>query len=210
MKLKYHGHACFSMQFECGAKIVCDPFDPTVTFAPCTEECDAAILSHDHFDHNYTASLSGNFETIASAGERIINGTKIRSIPCFHDKEGGALRGRNLVSIIECEGLKIAHLGDLGHMPDESMMAQLSGIDVMLIPIGGTYTIDTPEAEELIRAAKPRIAVAMHFKTEAYEIKITTCEAFKKDMMAANMPNEIEITEGNISKLPPVIIMDYK
>jgi L-ascorbate metabolism protein UlaG (beta-lactamase superfamily) len=95
-------------------------------------------------------------------------------------------------------------------MPDESMMAQLSGIDVMLIPIGGTYTIDTPEAEELIRAAKPRIAVAMHFKTGAYEIKITTCEAFKKDMMAANMPNEIEITEGNISKLPPVIIMDYK
>ena len=210
MKLKYHGHACFSMQFENGPKIVCDPFDPSVTFAPCTEECDAAIVSHGHFDHNYTSSLRGDFVTVDTAGKCEVKGAKIRSIPCFHDKEGGALRGRNLVSIIECEGLRVAHLGDLGHMPDESLMDQLSGVDVMLIPIGGTYTIDTSEAEALIRMAKPKIAAAMHFKTEEYEIKITTCEAFKRDMMAANMPNEIEITEGNISVLPPVIIMDYK
>ncbi len=210
MQLKYHGHACFSMKFESGAKIVCDPFDPTVTFAPCTEECDAAILSHGHFDHNYTSSLSGNFKTIDTAGECEIKNTRICSIPCFHDKEGGKLRGTNLVSIIECEGLRIAHLGDLGHMPDESLMAQLSGIDVMLIPIGGTYTIDTQEAEELIRTAKPRIAVAMHFRTPEFDINITTCDAFKKDMMAADMPNEIEITAGNIASLPPVIIMDYK
>lgn len=210
MKLKYHGHACFSMQFESGAKIVCDPFDPSVTFAPCTEACDAAVLSHDHFDHNYTASLSGDFEIIRSAGEYAVRGAKIRSIPCFHDKEGGALRGTNLVSIIEADGLRIAHLGDLGHMPGEALAAALAGVDVMLIPIGGTYTIDTPEAEALIREAKPRVAVAMHFRTEAYEIKITTCEAFKRDMMAAAMPNEIEITEGNVSALPPVIIMDYK
>lgn len=210
MKLKYHGHACFSMKFECGTKLVFDPFDPTVTFAPCTEECDAAILSHDHFDHNYTASLTGKFKILCEAGECDIGGAHIRSIPCFHDKEGGKLRGRNLVTIVECEGLRIAHLGDLGHMPDESLMAELSGVDVMLIPIGGTYTIDTPEAESLIREAKPRVAVAMHFKTEAYEIKITTCEAFKRDMMAAAMPSEIEITEGNIASLPPVIIMDYK
>lgn len=210
MKLKYHGHACFSMQFDCGAKIVCDPFDPTVTFAPCAEECDAAILSHNHFDHNYTASLSGNFVTIDAAGECEIKGAKIRSLPCFHDKEGGKLRGTNLVSIIECDGLKIAHLGDLGHMPDESLMAELAGVDVMLIPIGGTYTIDTPEAEALIRMTKPKIAVAMHFRTPDFEINITTCEAFKKDMPAANLPNEIEITEESISALPPVIIMDYK
>ena len=210
MKLKYHGHACFSMQFDCGAKIVCDPFDPSVTFAPCTEECDAAILSHDHFDHNYTASLKGEFRTLREAGDYEIKGVCIRTIPCFHDKEGGALRGTNLISIIKGDGLKIAHLGDLGHMPDEAIMAELAGVDVMLIPIGGTYTIDTPEAEALIREAKPRIAVAMHFRTDAYEIKITTCEAFKKDMMAAGMPNEIEITEGNVSALPPVIIMDYK
>ena len=210
MKLKYHGHACFSMQFESGAKIVCDPFDPSVTFAPCTEECDAAIVSHGHFDHNYTQSLCGDFITIDTAGECEVKGAKIRSIPCFHDKECGKLRGTNLVSIIECEGLRIAHLGDLGHMPDESLMAALSGVDVMLIPIGGTYTIDTLQAEALIAELKPRKVIAMHFRTEAYEIKITTCEAFRRDMMAAGMPNEIEITEGNISKLPPVIIMDYK
>ena len=210
MKLKYHGHACFSMQFDCGARIVCDPFDPSVTFAPCTVECDAAILSHNHFDHNYTASLCGDFETINAAGSFEVKDAKILSVPCFHDKEGGKLRGTNLVSIIEADGLKVAHLGDLGHMPDEKLMAALAGVDIMMIPIGGTYTIDAEEAEELIRETKPRVAVAMHFRTPDFDINITTCEAFKKDMMAASMPNEIEITEGNIASFPPAIIMDYK
>lgn len=210
MKLKYHAHACFSMQFDCGTKLVLDPFDASVTYPPCTESCDAVIVSHDHFDHNHTATLSGEFETIRTAGEFDVGGVHIHTLPCFHDKERGALRGENLISIIEGDGLHIAHLGDLGHMPDEALAAQLANIDVMLLPIGGTFTIDTPEAEALIAQLKPRVAIGMHFRTDEYEINITTCEAFRRDMHAVSLPSEIEITAESIGKLPPAIIMSHK
>lgn len=210
MKLKYFGHACFSLQFDSGTKLVLDPFDESVTYPPCTESCDAAIVSHDHFDHNHTAALSGKFDIVRTAGEYDIRGVHIRTLPCFHDKKAGALRGDNLISVIEGDGLCIAHLGDLGHMPEEELSTALREIDVMLIPIGGTFTIDTPEAEALIARLKPRVAIGMHFRTDEYEINITTCEAFRRDMHAVSLPSEIEITRENIAALPSVIIMNYK
>lgn len=210
VKLTYHGHACFSLHYENGAVLVIDPFDPSVTFPPCEIACDAALLSHDHFDHNYTGNLRGEFATIRTAGEHEVKGVKITAIPSFHDKEKGALRGSNLIFRMEAEGLSIAHLGDLGHMPNENQLAALQNLDVLLVPIGGTYTIDTPEAEELIRALRPKHAVAMHFRTEAYDINVTTCDAFAEDMSAARMPREVEITRETIGSLPETMIMNYK
>lgn len=210
MKIKYYGHSCFALQYEGGPVLVTDPFDASVTYPPCTAACDAALVSHDHFDHNHTAILTGAFETIKTAGEHEIKGVKITAIPSFHDKEQGALRGSNLLMRIEGEGLSIAHLGDLGHIPDEDQLAALQNLDVLMLPIGGTYTIDTPEAEALIAQLKPRKVIAMHFKTDAYEINITTCEAFARDMNAAFMPREIEITRENIAALPDVMILSYK
>lgn len=172
MKLKYYGHSCFFLSFEGGPVLVTDPFDGTVTYPPCDAACDAALVSHDHFDHNYTGSLSGDFVTLSAAGEYDVRGVRIAAMESFHDKAGGALRGKNLLFRIEGEGLSIAHLGDLGHMPDGAQQAFLRDLDLLLLPIGGTYTIDTPEAERLIQMLKPRRAVAMHFRTEAFDINI--------------------------------------
>ena len=135
MKLKYYGHACFSLSYEGGPTLVIDPFDETVTYPPCDEICDAALLSHDHFDHNHVQTLRGDFVTIRSAGAYDVQGVRITAVDSFHDKKGGALRGKNLILRIEGGGLTIVHLGDLGHMPDEkqlevaiaSMKAALAG-----------------------------------------------------------------------------------
>lgn len=210
MKIKYFGHSCFSLCYENGPVLVTDPFDPSVTFPPCTIRCDAALVSHDHFDHNYTSSLSGDFITIHAAGKYTVGNAHITAIPSFHDEKCGALRGENLMMRVDCEGLSIAHLGDLGHMPDAAQMAALKDLDVLLLPIGGTYTIDTPQAEALIRILAPRHAIAMHFKTDAYDINITDCEAFARDMHAALMPQEIEFTRENIDTLPPVMVLSYQ
>lgn len=211
MKIRYFGHSCFSLSYENGPVLVTDPFDESVTYPPCAIACDAALVSHDHFDHNHIQSLSGEFEVVRTAGVHQVKGVKITATESFHDPEGGALRGRNLLMRIEGEGLSIAHLGDLGHMPNAEQKAALQDLDILMLPIGGTYTIDTPQAEALIAELKPRRVIAMHFKTEAYPtINITTCDAFAADMKAAFMPVEIEITKENLTALPEVMILNYK
>ena len=208
MKLKYYGHACFSLSYEGGPTLVIDPFDETVTYPPCDEICDAALLSHDHFDHNHVQTLRGDFVTIRSAGAYDVQGVRITAVDSFHDKKGGALRGKNLILRIEGGGLTIVHLGDLGHMPDEKQLEAMSGADIMLVPIGGTYTIGTPE--EVIRLARPKHAVAMHYRTPDYDFNTSTCEAFERDMRAVRMPREIEITPENLVSLPEFLLMRYK
>ena len=210
MKLKYFAHACFSLSYADGAVLVTDPYDQSVTYPPCDIPCTAALVSHDHFDHNHVESLSGEFATVKTAGEHSVGSLKITATPSFHDPEGGALRGKNNIYVIEAEGLRIAHLGDLGHMPDDMQRAALENLDVLMLPIGGFYTIDTPQAETLIRELKPRVAIAMHFRTPEYEIRVSTEEAFCADMHAARLPREIEITKDNIGSLPAAIVMDYK
>lgn len=210
MKIKYFGHSCFMLSYEKDPVLITDPFDPSVTFTPCVERCDAALVSHDHFDHNYTASLQGDFSIIREAGAYIVGGARITAIPSFHDEKGGALRGKNLLMRIDCEDLSIAHLGDLGHMPNAEQMELLKDLDVLMLPIGGTYTIDTPQAEALIKALSPRHAIAMHFRTDAYEINIARCDAFARDMQAAFMPREIAFTRQSVDALPPVMILSYQ
>ena len=210
MKLKYYGHACFTLRFASGTTLAIDPFDESVTYAPCDAICDAALLSHDHFDHNHTQSLRGEFTAIREVGVYDVGDVRVTALHSFHDKKRGVLRGNNLIFRIEGDGLTIVHMGDLGHMPDDKQLQAISGADVMLIPIGGTYTIDTPEAEELIRLAQPKHAVAMHFRTPDYDFNTSTCEAFERDMQAVRMPREVEITPENLSSLPEAMILSYK
>ena len=210
MKLKYYGHACFTLRFASGTTLAIDPFDESVTYAPCDAICDAALLSHDHFDHNHTQSLRGEFTAIREVGVYDVGDVRVTALHSFHDKKRGVLRGNNLIFRIEGDGLTIVHLGDLSHMPDDKQLQAISGADVMLIPIGGTYTIDTPEAEELIRLAQPKHAVAMHFRTPDYDFNTSTCEAFERDMQAVRMPREVEITPENLSSLPEAMILSYK
>ena len=210
MKLKYYGHACFTLRFADGTVLAIDPFDESVSYAPCDAVCDAALLSHDHFDHNHVQSLRGDFRVVREAVSYEVRGVRITAVPSFHDKQRGELRGRNLIFRIEGEGLTIVHLGDLGHMPDEAQLRAIAGADVLLTPIGGTYTIDTPEAEEVIRLAQPKHAVAMHFRTPDYDFNASTCEAFARDMQAVRMPREVEITPETLSALPETMILSYK
>ena len=208
MKIKYYGHSCFALTFGNGTTIITDPFDETTGYPLCEASCDAASLSHDHFDHNHTASLKGEFITLNEAGVREIGGVKVTAVKSFHDDKEGALRGRNLLTKFEADGLKIAHLGDLGHMPDDAQKAFLKDLDILMIPIGGYFTIDTAQAEAIIREAKPHTVIAMHFKAAACDFPISDETQFAADMNAARMPREIEFK--SIDELPAAVVMDWQ
>ena len=135
MKLTWMAHSCFNIILENGTKIVFDPFDNTIGYELPVLEADIALISHDHFDHNDVSRLSGDYTLIREAGEYTVGDVKIRGIKTYHDPEQGALRGENVVFIVEAEGIRIAHLGDLGEMPQEEFYKELGKIDILLIPV---------------------------------------------------------------------------
>ena len=156
MKLTWYGHACFLAETAEGSAVF-DPYAPGSV--PGLElpplRADAVVCSHGHRDHGYAAgvTLSGREP-----------GFTLRAIPCFHDDRQGALRGENSIAVLEAEGLRLVHLGDLGHALSAEQCAVIGRPDVLLIPVGGHYTIGPAEAEAVMRALMPRLTIPMHYR----------------------------------------------
>ena len=197
MKLKWLGHSCFEITLANGGVIVTDPYDDSVGYPPLHVRADVALSSHGHFDHNYFAAVEGDPEIINAPGSYARDGLTVTGVASFHDDARGAKRGSNVIFAIEADGVKLVHLGDLGHQPDTpAQQAILKDTDILLIPVGGTYTITTPQAVELIRTYKPRAAIAMHYQNDYCHFPITDCSAFVAATGAKTLPNAVEIGKG--------------
>ena len=157
MKLIWHGHACFELRSDDGS-VVFDPYSPgSVRGLELEPLCaDSVICSHGHSDHNYAEGVSRTGDTPRF---------KLTQIPTYHDGKLGALRGDNLCSVIETEGLRIAHLGDLGHTLDPETAAMLRPLDVLMIPVGGYYTICAQQAMEVALALDAKTIIPMHYRS---------------------------------------------
>ena len=200
MKLKWYGHSCFALTLDDGTVIVTDPFDASVGYPLCDARADVALSSHGHFDHNYFDSLRGDPRIVNTAGVVTLPGATITGVPCWHDDAQGAKRGTNLIFRIDAGGLSVAHLGNLGHFPDsQEQRAALTGLDVMLIPIGGHFTIDTPQALKIVDAFQPRAAIGMHFANRFCHFPITDEQAFLRATGGSVLPNEIELRRGDLA-----------
>ena len=156
MKLTWYGHSCFLVETAEGS-VVFDPYSPGsvpgLALPPLT--ADAVICSHEHRDHGYAQGVSLSGRTFTA---------KLTRIPSFHDEVGGAKRGANLITVLEAEGLRVAHLGDLGHPLSAEQLAALGRVDILLIPVGGFYTIDADTAWQQVEAIRPAITVPMHYR----------------------------------------------
>ena len=156
MKLTWCGHSCFLVETEDGS-LVLDPYAPGsvpgLRLPPLT--ADAVVCSHGHRDHSWAegVTLSGRKPSF-----------RLRSIPCFHDDHRGALRGENRITVLEAEGLRLAHLGDLGHPLSPEQLDALGRPDVLLIPVGGFYTIDADTAAALVQTIRPGLCIPMHYR----------------------------------------------
>lgn len=168
MNILYYGHACFKLKSK-RVSIVTDPYDPAkVGFKLPQLEADIVTISHDHQDHNFQKKVATpqgkQLFPITGPGEYEIANCSIFGYPAWHDQQQGAQRGANIIYVIEMDQVRIAHLGDLGHQIDDHLLEEIGDIDVLLIPVGGTYTLDGPQAAELTKKISPRIVVPMHYQ----------------------------------------------
>ena len=160
MKITWYGHSCFMLESAEGSAVF-DPYsDGSVPGWQLPQlTADAVLCSHGHADH-------GGAEKVTLSGRE--PAFAVESVASFHDDAGGAQRGSNTIHIVAAEGLRVAHLGDLGHALDERQLGQLRGVDVLLIPVGGCYTIDAKQADAVARAVDARITVPMHYRGEGF------------------------------------------
>jgi len=191
MKLTWHGHACFSLETSQGT-IVVDPYPDNYVpgVGHVDAEADVVFCSHQHNDHKAK-------EVIRLTGRT--PDFDVEQLHTFHDPEGGKLRGENIIHLFHVDGMKVAHCGDLGCDPAPELKEKLMNLDVMMIPVGGFYTINGAEAKTLIDELKPRVVVPMHYRSEKYNFGfdvIDTVDEFLKlcDNVVHYDSNTIEIT----------------
>jgi L-ascorbate metabolism protein UlaG (beta-lactamase superfamily) len=168
MRVKWLGHSCFLLTSDSGTRILTDPYTPGqsgLNYGPINESADIVLSSHEHHDHNNVAAVKGNPQVIRGPGSKEAKGIKFRGIPAYHDEDKGSKRGNDTIFVFELDGLRICHLGDLGHDLSESEVKEIGRVDILFIPVGGFYTLDPHVAVRVSDRLKPRVVVPMHFLT---------------------------------------------
>lgn len=173
MIITYHGHSCFKLKGKKGT-VITDPYEDSVGFSSPNLSADIVTVSHDHYDHNNVKDVDGTARrkkpfVIDHLGEYEVGGISVFGTKSFHDGESGTERGLNRIYVIVIDGIRVCHLGDLGHELDENMVKEIGDIDVLLLPVGGVYTINSKQAVAVAKALEPSFIVPMHYKTSAHD-----------------------------------------
>jgi L-ascorbate metabolism protein UlaG (beta-lactamase superfamily) len=176
MVITWYGQACFKIQSG-ETVIAIDPFDKQIGLTPPRFRADVALVTHGHHDHNNLDALAGEPFAITGPGEYEIKGVAVRGIETFHDTARGRERGLNTIYVIEAEGIRILHMGDFGEdkMRDETLEA-VGGADIMMIPVGGVYTIEGPVAARITRQVEPVVVIP------GLKITLQDADVFLKEM----------------------------
>ena len=206
MKITWLGHSCFLIENNSGETLLTDPFDTSVGYGEPDADADVITVSHHHHDHDNVEAIGRSKAVYDKAGDYSFGSFKIEQIPSFHDDVKGAKRGPNLITVIEADGEKIVHLGDLGHFPDTEQLHSISAADVLLVPIGGYYTIDSKTAADIVQTAKPKSVVAMHYRNERCKFPISDEKEFVKLTDAIYVNNCTEY----VNFLPKSCVLRYK
>lgn len=208
MIITYNGHSSFKLKASEGV-VVTDPFADSVGFEFPTASADVVTISHDHDDHNQASKVSGTVRRdkpfiIKAAGEYEIGGISVFGAKTYHDDQDGEERGKNFVFIAFLDGMRVCHLGDLGHELTPEQVKKIGDVDILLCPVGGKYTIDPKVAKKVINSLEPSIVIPMHYKTPLHEEKtfgeLSGVEEFLKEYGVEVEP--VDKLNISVSQLP--------
>jgi len=217
MDITYLGHSSFKIKTKT-ATVITDPFDPAMVGLKYSGvEGDIVTISHNHADHNAFSKVAGTKKVLEGPGEYEVMGVSIIGYPSYHDNQKGAERGKNTIYVFEAEGLRIAHLGDIGHTLSDELVNEMGEVDILMIPVGGFYTIGPKEAIEIIGKIDPYFILPMHYQTPEMKPelsgKLQPVEIFLKEigMTSETLPKfslkKEDILEDQSSK---VILLEKK
>ena len=209
MKIKWLGHASFMITSDTGTKIITDPYEvlDNLKYGAIKEAADIVTVSHEHSDHNNTAAVRGNPEILRRTAE--VSGIKFNGIPTYHDEAGGSKRGNNTIFCFEVDGIRVCHLGDLGHQLKDKEITELGEVDILLIPVGGFYTIDAKVATEVGNQVAPKVIIPMHYKNDRCSFPITGVDEFlrgKKEVRKLDA-SEVEFKAGELPASTQIIVL---
>lgn len=184
MTINWYGHSCFKISNQGGhLTIITDPFNKGIGLNPPRGEADIVTVSHQHEDHNNVKAINGNPFIIDGPGEYEIKGVRIIGCNSYHDDKKGELRGHNTIFLIEMDKLRICHLGDLGQSQlTGQQLEKIGQVNILMIPVGGTYTINGRESVKIIEQIEPQLAIPMHYKIPGLKLDLAGLDVFLKEM----------------------------
>ncbi|UCC65122.1 MAG: MBL fold metallo-hydrolase [Anaerolineae bacterium] len=209
MDITWYGHACFRL-YQRGASVVIDPYEKSIGYDLPRLRADIVTISHDHPGHRNTGPVRNKKLVISGPGEYEVRDVFITGIATFHDGKKGSARGRNTVYLYDFDGLKICHLGDLGHVPLQAQVEVLNSVDVLLIPVGGVSTINAAQAAEVVSLMEPGLVVPMHYRLPSLAFKLDPVSKFLKAMGLDKVsPQEtLSVTKSGLPEETQVVLLE--
>ena len=211
MKIEYLGHSCFKMTESTGTSVICDPYDPTVGYDLPELTADAVTVSHHHFDHDYLKAVKGKPVLLDKECNYELTGVEINAFKSFHDGKRGKARGENLIFKFRMDGIDVCHLGDLGEACSSELIDLLLPVNVLLIPVGGNYTIDAEMAKEYVDRIMPDVVIPMHYRDKGCKIDIEKVDEFidlfEEEYVEDNEDCELELMRSDLNGDTKVVVL---
>lgn len=214
MKIKWFGHSCFMITSESGIKILIDPYKNMLGYKlPEEIEADIVATSHEHGDHNYIQAVKGNFVHINGIGRFSEHGIEIKGVETFHDKVSGAKKGKNTIYNFKIDGINVCHCGDLGHTLNSNVVKEIGNVDILLLPVGGGFTIGAFDAVNVMKQLGPTLIIPMHYRTKALGILGLKFDKVDKFISASELQakeyTELELNSINIKDYSGIAVLKY-
>ena len=211
MEITWLGHSCFKLKGK-QATVITDPFSPATGYTLGKVTADIVTVSHPHPGHSYVQGVADEPRVLKSPGEYESAGVLTVGVHTYHDNEKGAQRGKNTAFVIDVDDVMICHLGDLGHVLTAEQVAEINGVDVLLIPVGNVSTIDAVQAAQIVRQLEPKIVIPMHYKTEAEKKDLETADRFLKEMgvKEAIAQPKLLVNKSSMPLTMQVVMLSYK
>jgi L-ascorbate metabolism protein UlaG (beta-lactamase superfamily) len=201
MIITWLGHSCFLLEGREGISLLLDPFhEDEVGYGLPKIRTDIVLISHDHRDHNNALAAGNDAEVIFGPGEYLSRGMEILGIESFHDADDGRQRGTNTIFCFALDGIRVCHLGDLGHILSRDLVKAIGAVDLLFLPVGGRYTLDAAGANKVMRQLHPAVAVPMHYKTQALSFDLDPVDDFLKGKGPAERQEKLILDKGDISR----------
>jgi L-ascorbate metabolism protein UlaG (beta-lactamase superfamily) len=215
MKIKFLGHACFRIEAADGTSIITDPYEPggyggAIGYGRITEPADLVLISHEHADHNYARGVPGRPQVLRGGGPQTVKGIEVRWVKAFHDASRGGERGEVSLAVVAVDGVRVCHCGDLGHGLEMREVSALGPVEVLLVPVGGTFTLDAAGATALVERMRPKVVIPMHFKTEKCGFALAGVEEFLRGKERVRRPggSEVELTKETLPGETEVVVLE--